>query len=132
MPLLLAIISVAVAVLFVALAKLSGRLAMLGLTSVIGGVIGVIVVVTHSFQRICDFARPVEVDTCSGTYVTLLGEHRLPQFMHAGHSTALLVGTAAFAGALLADLLALSLMWAWTRVKARVKGRHPAIVTPAQ
>jgi hypothetical protein len=124
--LVLAIISVAVALLFVALAKLSGRLVMPVLTSVIGGVIGLIVVVTHSFVRICDFARPVAVDTCNGTYVTLLGEHRLPHFMQGDDSTWLI--TSAVVGAALADLIALFLMWAWTRAT----GRDPAIVTPAR
>jgi SAM-dependent MidA family methyltransferase len=40
----------------------------------------------------------------------------------------LLIGTAAFVGALLADLIALFLMRAWTRMR----GGDPAIVTPAR
>lgn len=125
MQLRLLIISVASTLFFVGIARVSGHLLILVITSLIGGLTGVVVVVTHSFIRICDFEPPVSVDTCSGTYVTLLGEHRLPGSMQGDEYTWLLAS--AVVGAALADLIAIAGMSAWSRLRHR----KPTLATPA-
>ena len=86
------------------------------ISSVTGAVVGVWLVVTHGMDRICDFSRPVVVDRCSGMYVTLLGTHRLPQFMQTSKADAWLVALGALLGIVLADLFAVGAMWVWSRV----------------
>jgi hypothetical protein len=67
----------------------------------------------------CDFVR-VQVDRCSGTYVTVRGaEHRLPQFMQGEHAIAWLLGGSAVVGGTAAVLVMLAVMSTWTRVRRR-------------
>jgi len=74
--------------------------------------------------RICDFERPVEVDTCSGIVIAVHGEHRLPQFMQGHSAETWLIATGALLGMLVADVVALGAMWAWSRFR-RSRGICP-------
>jgi hypothetical protein len=86
--------------------------------AIVGALTGVLMLLGRTFSRICDFARPVRVDRCSGLYVTLMGaDHRLPQFMQGPHADAWLLGTVALLGAVLADIVALVALWAWSRMR---------------
>jgi|tagenome__1003787_1003787.scaffolds.fasta_scaffold20057844_1 hypothetical protein len=111
----LAWISIALAVGIVLLARLPRAVLILLVSAVIGAVVGVVLLVTSASLRICDFAGPVRVDKCSGTYVSLFGAHRLPQFMQGSNPDAWLVGVSAFLGILFADVFAFAVMWAWSR-----------------
>jgi hypothetical protein len=75
--------------------------------------------------RICDFERPVKVDTCSGIVIAVHGEHRLPQFMQGHSAETWLIVTGALLGMLVADLFAIGAMWAWSRF-----GRRRAVPAP--
>ena len=86
-------------------------------SSVLGAVVGVMTMATSAMRVICDYERPVKVDRCSGTYIALHGEHRLPQFMQGPHTDQWLVACAAILGLLIADLLVLVGIWVWTRVR---------------
>jgi len=94
------------------------RVALLLITSsVLGAVVGLMTMATSVMNVICDYERPVKVDRCSGTYIALHGEHRLPQFMQGSHADQWLVATAAILGLLMADLLMLAGIWVWSRVR---------------
>jgi tetrahydromethanopterin S-methyltransferase subunit E len=110
-------VSIALAMVIVLLARLPRRVLALTVSSLVGAVLGVVALTTSSMQRICDFERPVKVDTCSGIVIAVHGEHRLPQFMQGHSADAWLIATGAFLGVLLADLLALGAMWAWSRFR---------------
>jgi hypothetical protein len=112
----LAWISIALAVGIMLLARLPRRALVFTITSVIGAVAGAGTLATRATIRICDFLRPVGVDRCSGTYLTLFGEHRLPQFMQTSKADAWLVALGALLGIVLADLFAVGAMWVWSRV----------------
>jgi len=58
----LAWISLALAVGIVILARLPRPVLVLLVSSVIGAVVGVVLLVPRTMSRICDFARPVRVD----------------------------------------------------------------------
>jgi hypothetical protein len=91
-------------------------------SSVLGAVVGVMTMATSAMNVICDFERPVTVDRCSGTYIAIHGEHRLPQFMQGSHADQWLVASAAILGLLVADLLVLAGKWVWSRVRThRIK-----------
>jgi hypothetical protein len=125
MTLRFAVISIVLALVIVLLARLPRPVLVLVVASFVGAVVGVVVLVSHSFIRMCDFSRARLVDTCSGTYVSLVGEHRLPQFTQGPNADAWLIGTAALAGAVLADLFALWAMWTWSRMR-----RGEAVASP--
>ena len=117
MTLRFAVISIVLAFVVVLLARLPRPVLVLVVAPLIGAVVGVVVLVSHSFIRMCDFARAPLVDTCSGTYVSLVGEHRLPQFTQGPNADGWLIGTAALLGAVLADILALLALWTWSRMR---------------
>jgi hypothetical protein len=113
----LACVSIALALVTVLLARLPRPVLLLVITSVVGGLTGVLMLLGGRVSTvICDYVEwppPGGVDGCSGTYI---GDVRLPQFMQ-GHADAWLIGTAALLGVLLADLVALGAMWAWARLR---------------
>lgn len=113
------VVSVALAVIIVLLARLPRRVQVLIVSSIVGAVLGVVALTTSSMQRICDFGRPVKVDTCSGIVIAVHGEHRLPQFMQGHSADAWLIATGAFVGMLVADLFALGAMWVWSRFRRK-------------
>jgi hypothetical protein len=115
----LAGISIAVAVGIVLLSRLPRPVLVLIVSSVIGAVIGVLTLLGRTLTRECDFASRVRVDRCSGLYVALMGDHRLPQFMQGDHADAWLVGIAALFGAVLVDIVALAAIWAWSQIRRR-------------
>jgi len=114
-------LSIAFALVVVLLARLRRRVLVLIVSSLVGAVVGAVALATTSMQRICDFERPVKVDTCSGIVIAVHGEHRLPQFMQGHSAEAWLIATGAFIGVLVADVVALGAMWAWSRLR-RTRG----------
>src|SRR4051812_7907733 len=77
----LALISVALAVGIALLDQLPRRVRVLVVFSVMGAVFGVLMLVGRTWERTCELSDPTVVDRCSGKYIELFGEHRLPQFM---------------------------------------------------
>ena len=111
----LALISIALALVIVLIARLPRSIVVLVSASVVGALAGVLSLLALGVSIVaCDHFRASVVDTCSGTYV---GGHRLPQFMQRGD--AWLIGTAALIGVVLVDAVVLGGMWAWTIRKAR-------------
>lgn len=86
---------------------------------------------TSSMVRICDFERPVKVDTCSGIVIAVHGEHRLPQFMQGDSAETWLIATGALLGVLVADLLAIGAMLVWSRFRRRRAMPAPQGITTA-
>ena len=82
-------------------------------TSVVGGVVGLVLLLPTAIHRQCDFMDAV-IDRCSGIYI---GGIRLPQFMQGDHDDAWLLATAALIGATVADLIALGAIWVWSRFR---------------
>ncbi len=114
----LAVISIAFALVILLLSRLPRPVLVLVVAAIVGAITGVLLLLGRTFSRSCDFARPVSVDRCSGEYVSLMGaDHRLPQFMQGPHGDAWLIGTAALLGAVLADILALVALRAWSRMR---------------
>jgi hypothetical protein len=117
-PWTLAVISIVLALVILLLSRLPRPVLVLVVAALVGAVAGVLMLLGRTYTVICDFARPGSLDRCSGLYVTLLGaDHRLPQFMQGPHADAWLIGTAALLGALLADIVALVALWAWSRMR---------------
>ena len=114
----LAVISIALALVIFLLSRLPRPVLVLVIAAIVGAVTGVLMLLGRTSFRICDFARPVSVDRCSGQYVTLMGaDHRLPQFMQGTLADAWLIGTAALLGVVLADVVALVALWARSRMR---------------
>jgi hypothetical protein len=113
----LAVISIVLALVIFLLSRLPRPVLVLVVATIVGAVTGVLMLLGRTFSRICDFARPVRVDRCSGLYVTLMADHRLPQFMQGPHADAWLIGTAALLGAALADIVALVALWDRSRMR---------------
>jgi hypothetical protein len=124
-------ISIACALVIGLLARLPRRVLVLTLSSLVGAVLGVVALATSSMLRICDFERPVKVDTCSGIVIAVHGEHRLPQFMQGHSAETWLIATGALLGMLVADLLATGAMWAWSRFRRRRAVPAPRGITTA-
>ena len=102
----LAVIAIALALVIFLLSRLPRPILVLVVAAIVGAVAGVLMLLGRTSSRICDFARPVSVDRCSGQYVTLMGvDHRLPQFMQGPHGDVWLIGTAALLGIVLADIV---------------------------
>src|SRR5215212_11690074 len=112
----LALITIALAVGIGLLGLLPRRAPVLVVSSVVGAVVGVLMLWTHTEFRMCDFLRPGTADRCTGTYVAIFGEHRLPQFMQTPKVDAWLVATGVSLGIVLADLFALGAMWLSSRL----------------
>ena len=114
----IAAISIALALVIFLLSRLPRPVLVLVVAAIVGALTGVLMLLGRTFSRICDFARMVRVDRCSGLYVTLMGaDHRLPQFMQGPHADAWLLGAVALLGAVLADIVALIALWAWSRMR---------------
>ena len=115
---MLALISIAIALVILLLSRLPRPILVLVLAAIVGAVTGVLMLLGRTSSGDCDFARPVSIDVCSGQYITLLeADHRLPQFMQGPHADAWLIGTAALLGAVLADIVALVALLAWSRMR---------------
>lgn len=122
----LAVISIAIALVILLLSRLARPVLVLVVGAIVGAVAGVLMLLGRTSSRICDFARPVSVDRCSGQYFTLMGaDHRLPQFMQGPHADAWLIGTAALLGALLVDIVAFVALWAWSRMRRSESATSP-------
>ena len=117
MATMLALISLALAILVVLLSRLPRRVLVLLVSSVVGVFIAWVTFVTNSMRVECDYSNPPRVDTCSGLYVSLFGEHRLPQFMQGDHADAWLIFAAGLIGATVACLVALLSIWGWSRFR---------------
>ena len=115
----LALISLVLAIVLALLSRLPKRVLALVGASVAGVLLGLLTFVTNSMTRVCDYSRPPRVDTCSGVYVSFLGEHRLPQFMQGDYADGWLILSAGLVGALVAFLVALLSMWGWARLRPR-------------
>ena len=126
---LLALISIVLAIVVVLIARLPRPVPVLVFCSVTGAVLGVIALVTRSWNRECDFSKPPIVDRCSGTYVAIFGERRLPQFMQGRYGGAWQIGTGALFGVALAVVVALMAMWAWSRLKTQRECRRVSMNT---
>jgi hypothetical protein len=107
-------LSVVLAVIVVLLARLPRPVLVIVVGGAIGAVLGVAALSGRTSVAICDFATPSAADTCGGLYVS---DHRLPQFMQGPHADAWLTITAAVAGVLVVDLIALGAMWTLRRVR---------------
>jgi pimeloyl-ACP methyl ester carboxylesterase len=127
----LAWISIGCALVIALLARLPRRVLVLTLSSLVGAVLGVVALVTSSMVRICDFERPVKVDTCSGIVIAVHGEHRLPQFMQGHGAETWLIATGALLGLLVADLLAIGAMLVWSRFRRKRAVAAPRGITTA-
>lgn len=116
MQLRLALISIGIAVVLTLIGRTHRRAPVLIVTSIVGAAAGLAAVIGRVSDRICDGGPAA--DRCSGVYIEFMGgDHRLPQFLQLGEGGTLIA--AAVAGAVLLDLIALTLMWAWDR-------RHPS------
>ena len=114
----LGVISIAIALVILLLSRLPRPVLVLVVAAIVGAATGVLMLLGRTSSRDCDFARPVSIDVCSGQYITLLeADHRLPQFMQGPHADAWLIGTAALLGAVLADIVALVALLAWSRMR---------------
>ena len=112
----LVVISIALAIVVLLLSRLPRPVLVLVVAAIVGALTGVLMLLGRTSSRICDFARPVSVDRCTGGYITLMGaDHRLPQFMQGPYADLWLIGTAALLGAVLADIVTLVALWAWSR-----------------
>ena len=125
----LAVISIVLAIVIVLIARLPRPVPVLIFCSVIGAVLGVIALVTRSWNRECDFSKPHTVDRCSGTYVALFGERRLPQFMQGRYGGAWQIGTGALLGVALGVVVALMAILAWSRLKTQRERRRVGMNT---
>ena len=115
----LALISLVLAIVLALLSRLPRRVLALVGASVVGVLLGLLTFVTNSMTRVCDYGRPPRVDTCSGVYVSIFGEHRLPQFMQGDYAGSWLIVAAGSVGAVVAVLGALLAMWGWARLRPR-------------
>ena len=115
----LALISLVLAIVLALLSRLPRRVLALVGASVAGAILGLLTFVTNSMTRVCDYGRPPRVDTCSGVYVSIFGEHRLPQFMQGAYAGSWLIVAAGLVGAVVAVLGALLAMWGWARLRPR-------------
>jgi MFS family permease len=107
----LAWISIALAVGIMLLTRLRRGAKVIVISSVMGAVFGVLMLVGRTWERMCELSDPTVVDRCSGKYIELFGEHRLPQLMQTSQADAWLVAIAAVLGIVLADLIAVGGMW---------------------
>lgn len=114
-------VAIVLALAIVLISRLPKPVVVLVVSSVIGALLGVAAFTTNVMYRTCDFERAPRVDRCSGTFIAIHGEHRLPQFMQ-GNPDAWLLAMGAIVGMLAADVLALAAMWVWSRLKARKMG----------
>src|SRR3954469_23240987 len=117
-------LSIAFALVVVLLARLRRRVLVLIVSSLVGAVVGAVALATTSMLRICDFERPVKVDTCSGIVIAIHGDHRLPQFMQGQGGIRGSSPLALSSWMLVADVVALGAMWAWSRFR-RSRGICP-------
>ena len=115
----LALISLVLAIVLALLSRLPRRVLALVGASVAGVILGLLTFVTSSMTRVCDYGRPPRVDTCSGVYVSIFGEHRLPQFMQGDYAGSWLIVAAGLVGAVVAVLGALLAIWGWARLRPR-------------
>ena len=115
----LALISLVLAIVLALLSRLPRRVLALVGASVAGVLLGLLTFVTDSMTRVCDYGRPPRVDTCSGVYVSIFGEHRLPQFMQGDYAGSWLIVAAGLVGAVVAVLGALLAIWGWARLRPR-------------
>ena len=115
----LALISLVLAIVLALLSRLPRRVLALVGASVAGVLLGLLTFVTDSMTRVCDYGRPPRVDTCSGVYVSIFGEHRLPQFMQGDYAGSWLIVAAGLVGAVVAGLGALLAIWGWARLRPR-------------
>ena len=122
----LAVISIALALVILLLSLLPRPVLLLVVAGIVGALTGVLMLLGRTSSVMCDFARPGRVDRCSGLYVAVMGDHRLPQFMQGPHADVWLIGTAALLGAVLADIVALVALWAWSRMR-----RSESVTSPA-
>ena len=115
----LALISLVLAIVLALLSRLPRRVLALVGASVAGVLLGLLTFVTDSMTRVCDYGRPPRVDTCSGVYVPIFGEHRLPQFIQGDYAGSWLIVAAGLVGAVVAVLGALLAIWGWARLRPR-------------
>ena len=69
----LAVISIALALVILLLSRLPRPVLVLVVAAIVGALTGVLMLLGRTYSVICDFARPVRVDRCSGLYVALMG-----------------------------------------------------------